>query len=173
MSRIYRYQVDLQGFLYLADAKIRTPATAYRDQKFLNFFLTHLKQRTPDSLATHGDPTFPYESRCGKELNLIVSQDSPIVFQHLLDEGSKDCKLGWAGSLTTKFYPDRIYCNHETGRLYHPMPETHRSVLAPWQKDGSGLGLLRSAMIQMHLADKLDEDSIVWKGVRYPLTFCK
>ncbi|KAJ3024788.1 UNVERIFIED_CONTAM: hypothetical protein HDU68_007776 [Siphonaria sp. JEL0065] len=169
-TREYMYQIDLQGRLYLSDTKIRTPATAYREPKFLDFFFQRLQLRNP--LDCH-NPEFLYESRCGKELNLVRSEDAPIVFQYLVSGE----KLSWAGSFTQKFFPDRVYYSKETGRLYHPLPESHERVLAPWQTGGGegekGLGLLRSALIQNHFADCLEHDSIVWKGVRYPLNECK
>ncbi|ORY30524.1 hypothetical protein BCR33DRAFT_792636 [Rhizoclosmatium globosum] len=110
------------------------------------------------------DASFLYESRCGKELNLIRSDDSPIVFHSL----SEDSNLNWAGSFHAPFQPHRIFCSESTGRLYHPMPEELKTVLAPWQmsqnnykdKDKEGLALLRSALVQMHFADSLDHDSL-------------
>ncbi|KAJ3392015.1 hypothetical protein HDU84_004943 [Entophlyctis sp. JEL0112] len=161
--RIYRYQIDLLGRVYLADARQRTLATAYRDPKFLDFFVPRIAARDNDSFAVHRHEEFQYESRCGRELNLIKSDDSPIVFDAF---SAEDGVLHWAGSQTTEFIPQAVHFSKSTGRLYHPMPVQKRDLLAPWQLhdpskySGLGLALMRSQIVQMHFADLLENDSL-------------
>ncbi|KAJ3131006.1 hypothetical protein HK100_007006 [Physocladia obscura] len=167
--REYQYQIDLQGSLYLADVKIRTHATAYRDPKFLDFFISNLRLRNCQSLKLHGLPQFQYESRCGAELNLVQSEDSPIVFKQL---NANTQNLEYAGTFITPFHPKKIHFSAKTGRLYHPLPEKMQNLLAPWQLtngEKTALGLLRSQLVQIHFAESIDETSISWEGMRYSL----
>ncbi|KAJ3234169.1 hypothetical protein HDU81_001678 [Chytriomyces hyalinus] len=178
--REYFYQIDLQGALYLSDVKIRNMATAYRDPKFLDFFFSRLTLRA--DLSQKNAPVKPedflYESRCGREVNFIRSEDSPVVFQNLIEGPNNTHALLWGGTFKTLFHPDQVYLNVNNGRLYHPLPEALKGVPAPWQyvqNSGSiqsgvpALGLLKSSLVQTNLAQQMDYDSIEWAGKQYAL----
>ncbi|KAJ3264411.1 hypothetical protein HDU77_008574 [Chytriomyces hyalinus] len=178
--REYFYQIDLQGALYLSDVKIRNMATAYRDPKFLDFFFSRLTLRT--DLSSKKIPPKPedflYESRCGREVNFIRSEDSPVVFQNLIEGPNNTHALLWGGTFKTPFHPDQVYLNLDNGRLYHPLPEALKAVPAPWQQvQNSGstqssvpaLGLLKSSLVQTNLAQHMDYESMEWDGKQYAL----
>ncbi|KAI8836273.1 hypothetical protein BJ741DRAFT_606247 [Chytriomyces cf. hyalinus JEL632] len=178
--REYFYQIDLQGALYLSDVKIRNMATAYRDPKFLDFFFSRLTLRTDLSSKNVSlkSEDFLYESRCGREINFIRSEDSPVVFQNLIEGHNNTHALLWGGTFKTPFHPDQVYLNLDNGRLYHPLPEALKAVPAPWQqvrKSGHSqssvpaLGLLKSSLVQTNLAQHMDSESMEWDGKQYAL----
>ncbi|GAK66206.1 uncharacterized protein PAN0_012d4428 [Moesziomyces antarcticus] len=123
---------------------------------------------------------YEWISPCGPELNLIRSQDAPIVFRELSDDGM----LRWAGTLQETFEPDKLVVDPNNGYVYHPSPQPTRRR---WQtRDDStevqrygALSLLGSNLVLSRLAEGLDIDpdafehgvggSIEWKGRRYKL----
>ncbi|ETS62270.1 hypothetical protein PaG_03343 [Moesziomyces aphidis] len=123
---------------------------------------------------------YEWISPCGPELNLIRSQDAPIVFRELSDDGM----LRWAGTLQETFEPDKLVVDPNNGYVYHPSPRPTRRKRqtnedsAEVQRYGA-LSLLGSNLVLSRLAEGLDIDpdafdhgvggSIEWKGRRYKL----
>ncbi|KAJ3144495.1 hypothetical protein HK101_002678 [Irineochytrium annulatum] len=182
-AREWQYVVDVHGQLFLHDTVPKNLTSCFKDKKFLDFFFIRLMMNPYNPDRGEGSSGYHYLSPCGKEFNFIKSEDAPIVFQDL----TPDDHLIWGGTLRQLFDPSRVHVRADTGRLYHPLSESHRKVVPPWAisargveapADGDasetdsklGLGLLRSSLIQSTIADTMDEEGFVWKGKRYAYT---
>lgn len=126
---------------------------------------------------------YEWISPCGPELNLIRTQDTPIVYRELSDDG----RLRWAGTLTEPFRPDELMVDPENGYVYHPCPQptNRRSKKSEGERQSryGQLSLLGSNLVLSRLAEGLEIDpdafekgsggSIEWKGQRYELGLLK
>ncbi|KNC46447.1 UPF0598 protein C8orf82 [Thecamonas trahens ATCC 50062] len=80
-TRQYFYEIDSSGRVFLADAKHKNYATAYRDVTFLNDLFTRLKA---NKTGLYVDDGYDYVSPCGRELNFVTTEDiTPYVFHTL------------------------------------------------------------------------------------------
>lgn len=120
---------------------------------------------------------FQWISPCGPELNLIRTQDTPIVFHELSEDGN----LRWAGTRQESFRPDELMVDPTNGYVYHPSPLRPNSRrkgtdrASPYGK----YSLLGSNLVLSRFADGLEIDpdvfhegqggSIEWHGRRYQL----
>ncbi|KAJ1042363.1 hypothetical protein NDA10_002286 [Ustilago hordei] len=124
---------------------------------------------------------YEWISPCGPELNLLRSQDTPIVYRELSEE---DGMLKWAGTLTEPFLPEKLVVDSSNGYVYHPSPQPSRRRRkgAEGTETGSkygSLSLLGSNLVLSRLAEGLEIDpyafekglggSIEWQGRRYNL----
>ncbi|KAM9626682.1 UPF0598 protein C8orf82 homolog [Trichechus inunguis] len=133
-TREYFYYVDHQGQLFLDDSKMKNFITCYKDPQFLVAFFSRL---TPNRSGRY-EAAFPFLSLCGRERNFLRCEDRPVVFTHLLAEGTGPPRLSYCGggeALTVPFEPARLLPLAANGRLYHPAPE-----------QAGGVGLVRSAL---------------------------
>lgn len=110
------------------------------------FFFRRLKLNTTGRYTQE----FPYISPCGPETNFVHCDDLPTVFTHLLtadkhivqniptlgqtsssqlEDTSLLLSYGGAGDkLTVPFQPEQLYMCTDSGRVYHPGPESLGSV---------------------------------------------
>nr|CDI55202.1 conserved hypothetical protein [Melanopsichium pennsylvanicum 4] len=123
---------------------------------------------------------YEWISPCGPELNLVRTQDTPIVYTELDDDGL----LKWAGTLTEPFQPEQMVVDPENGYVYHPSPKRqnrrrNKSDTSQDVKRYGELSLLGSNLVLSRLAEGLEIDaelfekgvggSIEWQGKRYDL----
>eukprot|EP00128_Syssomonas_multiformis_P000330 Colp12_sorted_trinity150504_noHs@11392 len=150
-KRQYFYFVDHHGQLFLDDVKIKNFTSCFKEVKFLDFFYRRLRPNTTKLY----EEDFPYISPCGRELNFIRVDDTPIVFLKLIDDN-----LLYGGSLTVPFQPDQLHMSSE-GRIYHPSP-----ICGP-------LALVKSALaLELEKNFEYGDDGDVWlkwKGGRYKI----
>ena len=151
-TRAYFYTVCSSGGVFLADAKHKNYATAYRDKVFLRDLFGRLRVNDTGLY----NPPFPYVSPCGRELNFVVPEDplTPYVFHSLTTappsaialsqkritpshkhktqetgeegEGEEEREvdvLVYGGDSFVEFEPDKLWIDAETGRMYHPSPD--------------------------------------------------
>ncbi|KAK3270212.1 hypothetical protein CYMTET_21379, partial [Cymbomonas tetramitiformis] len=123
-SREYFYHIDLHGRLYLEEVQPKNIATCLKDLRFLDFFFRQLRS----SKGFPHSEIYPFVSPCGRELNFITADDTPLVY-HTLSQiqanessVSTDTQLIYGGSLSERFFPGAVRMCGETGRLYHPTP---------------------------------------------------
>ncbi|GBM73212.1 UPF0598 protein C8orf82 [Araneus ventricosus] len=168
-SREYFYFIDHQGMLFLDDSKMKNFTSCFKEKKFLQFFFRRLNFNNTGKY----EKEFPFLSPCGKENNFVRCDDLPIVFTHILEtENSNDAdylSYGYTGDLLkVKFEPEKLCMLPESGRVYHPGPEST-----------GGIGLIKSSLaIQFSQKfiyrnkDNTDEMPIafLWKGIEYSLT---
>ncbi|TPX54968.1 hypothetical protein PhCBS80983_g05661 [Powellomyces hirtus] len=188
--RTYYYYIDVHGQLYLHDTRPRNFTTCFKDKKFLDFFFARL-QVTPSSTSllsdAPGNEWFPYVSPCGREMNYVQVEDSPIVFQDLTPDGKN---LIYGGNLPHPFDPASLHLSRRTGRLYHalhgPSSVTGKPLPPPlWMLPPKGdcnmddstathspLGLVRSSLLSSRFAHGVDleNESFEWLGTTHPLT---
>lgn len=71
---------------------------------------------------TNKHNNYPYISPCGKEMNYVKCDDTPIVF-HDFKQLSEDNKYFfiYGGSLRVQLNPEAICVHATSGRLYHPV----------------------------------------------------
>ncbi|XP_055931283.1 UPF0598 protein CG30010-like isoform X1 [Argiope bruennichi] len=168
-SREYFYFVDHQGMLFLDDSKLKNFTSCFKEKRFLQFFFRRLKLNDTGKYQKE----FPFLSPCGKENNFVRCDDLPIVFTNILHTMNANdteylsyCYTGDA--LKIKFEPDKLCMLPESGRVYHPGPEST-----------GGVGLIKSSFtIELSqnfiYKDKNNTDempiSFLWNGTEYPLT---
>ncbi len=104
-ERQYFYFLDRDGVLYHDN-------TALTDSRFLNFFFKYLRPNTTGLF----EEEYPFISPCGREMNFLKPEDTPIVFQRL-----EDGKLFYAPGLSVPFVPENLRFSRQ-GILYHPAP---------------------------------------------------
>ncbi len=119
-ERQYFYFLDRDGILY-------HEGTALTDPKFLNFFFKNLRPNTTGFF----EDRYPFVSPCGKEMNFLQPEDTPIVFSRL-ENGA----LFYAPTLSVPFEPEQLRFSDE-GILYHPAPvgqwgRIHSRILQQW-----------------------------------------
>ena len=148
-TRAYFYTVCSSGGVFLADAKHKNYATAYRDKVFLRDLFGRLRVNDTGLY----NPPFSYVSPCGRELNFVVPEDplTPYVFHSLATappstialsqkritpsrkreaqqetgeegEGEVDV-LVYGGDSFVEFEPDKLWIDAASGRMYHPSPD--------------------------------------------------
>jgi hypothetical protein len=131
-QRVYFYQVDLRGRLFLDSPNLarRNDATCLKSREFLDFFfkrvrpcpeeVSSVKSESWQSALLLFSSEYPFMSPCGKELNLVKAEDTPIVFRDLVEglDGQHD-ELVYAGSLREAFDPSRLFVGRETERIYY------------------------------------------------------
>ena len=78
--REYFYFLDHNGWLYLADTRMKNFTSRYKDEAFLDFFFARLSE---NNTGRHHD--YPYVSPCGRELNFFKCDDTPIVFHSIVE----------------------------------------------------------------------------------------
>ena len=103
------------------------------EKKFLTFFFRRLKSNN-----TGRYKEFPYISPCGKELNYIQCDDTPIVYTSIINNSDNTQELltiNGTEKLTYPFQPENICMFPETGRIYHPADEKY-----------GGIGLIKSSV---------------------------
>ncbi|XP_011310635.1 UPF0598 protein CG30010 [Fopius arisanus] len=162
--REYFYYVDHQGMLFLDDARMKNFTSCFKEKKFLAFFFRRLKRNDTDRYTED----FPYLSLCGRERNFVRCDDLPIVFTHVLQtpENLNLFSYAHAGDLlVVPFQPDKIFMSTNSGRVYHPAPETT-----------GGIGLVRSKLaiefsnsFEFLKGEESDPSHFTWKGTRYTL----
>lgn len=101
---------------------MRNMVTCVKGVNVLDFFFRNLE---PNTHELFGHQAYPFVSPCGRELNFLQPEDTPVVFSELLvhDDG---CVLAFAGSLREPFDPERVHLCGRTGRLYHPLTSLPR-----------------------------------------------
>lgn len=157
-KRIYFYEIDVHGQLFLEETKHKNFTTCFKSLKFLDFFYDRLQN---NSL---GDPHFnqgyKYISPCGPEINYIKAHDAPIVFHTL-----KDSKLVHSGTRTIDFDPNKIFVSKSTGYIYHRLDRDSIDF------NGHKIGLLKSSLVMQHLYSGLDMDNsnFEYRGTKFPL----
>lgn len=78
------------------ETKIKNFTSCFKDKAFLDFFFKRLRARRPDD----GHPDYPFVSPCGRELNFIKSENTPIVYTELRPSKSNDKHvLIWGGTM--------------------------------------------------------------------------
>ncbi|XP_005092095.1 UPF0598 protein CG30010 [Aplysia californica] len=134
-SREYFYFIDHQGQLFLDDARIKNFTSCFKEKDFLVFFFKRLKENDRGKYSDE----FPYISPCGRELNFVRCDDTPIVYTHIIGgtESSPDLlSYGGAGDrMTVPFEPINVCMFPHTGRVYHPAPAKY-----------GGIGLIKSSL---------------------------
>mmetsp|Transcript_24648 Transcript_24648/g.62398 ORF Transcript_24648/g.62398 Transcript_24648/m.62398 type:complete len:267 (-) Transcript_24648:1009-1809(-) len=78
VPREYFYFVDANGRLFLEETKRRNRITCLKDAKFLNFFFRRLEINSLDSHSS-----YPYISKCGREVNYVKAEETGIVYDRL------------------------------------------------------------------------------------------
>eukprot|EP00041_Stephanoeca_diplocostata_P011349 m.187158 g.187158 ORF g.187158 m.187158 type:complete len:223 (+) comp18499_c0_seq1:262-930(+) len=164
--RCYFYFVDHNGYVFLDDVRMRNFTSCYKDPEFLQFFYRRLRASRPtDPAFDRYGKQFPWVSPCGREINYIRCDDTPIVYDSLQkeQEDGENWLLCYAGGrITTKFDPGQLTFSKTTGRMYYP-------------HDTIGNALVASQLV-LKLAKEIEEDdvdensvSIVWQGDRVVL----
>lgn len=165
-KRVYFYQVDLRGRLFLDSPTLlrRNEATCLRDVQFLDFFFKHLQpiaRFSASPLYTKWKDTihqfeneYPWISPCGRELNFVRADDTPIVYKDLIENGGESW-LTYAGTLKQKFDPSRLAVRNE--RVY-------------FINTTGDLGLLHPDLAQRISANiDLQSGHFTWQSARYVL----
>lgn len=162
-KRVYFYEVDLRGRLFpQANLDRRNEATCLKSVKFLNFFFSRVRptasldQKHHGTLVEEFKAEYPWASPCGKEMNLVQADDTPIVLRDVVSKDNQDL-LVYAGDLTVPFEPDNVVLGLETQRLYY------RSHL--------GLFLFRADLAQRLLETYSPSDNtFAWKGRKHEIS---
>ena len=146
--------------------------SCFKEKKFLEFFFRRIRSNQTNRYQQE----FPFVSLCGRERNYIRCDDTPVVFTHVFKD-DKDSSLkfafGHAGNLLShSFEPWNICMVPQTGRLYHPAPQST-----------GGFGLIKSSLaIEMsnyflyegpkeRAPGHFESPShLIWDGVKYELT---
>jgi len=173
--RVYHYEVDVHGQLFLAGTKIRNFTSCYKDPAFLDFFYQRLRLNEGEDVVSRSsrEAGFQFVSPCGPETNYVRADDTVLVFQKLVPEG-----LTYAGSLKTPFQPASLRVDPHSGYLYHPspLPPKSRRRSNPTSRYGP-YSLLRSSLVLEAFAKTLDISdaggSFEWEGKRWDIGFLK
>jgi len=179
-KRVYFYQVDLRGRLYLDLPSLvrRNDATCLKAESFLDFFFQRIRKCPSPSELTDLKPVswrepiklfaneYPYISPCGRELNFVKADDTPIVYRDLIQSTTSPAPssgptdyLVYGGTLREAFDPSRLVINETTERIYYSRPSDSVPLL-----------------LHVHLAERLSKnfspDGQHWEynGKQYPLT---
>jgi acyl-coenzyme A thioesterase PaaI-like protein len=112
-TRHYFYSITTKGEL-IHDGAILD------DERFLDFFTQRIE---PNETGLYSD--YKYVSKCGPEWNYIACADTPIVFQHLIEN-----RLYYAPNLSVEFNPNDLRFGNQSG-LYDGVLY-HRSPIGKW-----------------------------------------
>ncbi|XP_054714451.1 UPF0598 protein CG30010-like [Uloborus diversus] len=167
--REYFYFIDHQGMLFLDDSKMKNFTSCFKDKKFLEFFFRRLKFND----SGRYEKEFPFLSLCGRETNFVRCDDLPIVFTHIFEKNEDNETIEYISYAHTgellkqKFEPEKICMLPESGRVYHPGPEST-----------GGVGLIKSSLAIQLSQHFLYQDNgtdaapshFVWKNRKYELT---
>ncbi|KAI9209404.1 uncharacterized protein BJ171DRAFT_486898 [Polychytrium aggregatum] len=171
-DREYFYHVDCHGQLFLEDITHKNFTTCFKNREFLNFFYARLQPNTIQrSLDRDGKTVeYPFISPCGREMNFVTVEDSPIVFYDIDMERDQ---LKWGGSFESPFEPAVLYLSNQ-GRLYHPSPKAE--LYTVFQKEGElieypPLTLIRSSVVSRIFGESMDWENLelTWKGKVFPV----
>jgi hypothetical protein len=179
-KRVYFYQVDLRGRLFLDSPNLlrRNDATCLKSKEFLDFFFTRIVHCQDESIAQKCEKfpiwkeairlftqEYPWISPCGKELNLIKAEDTPIVFKDLvpsLKHPEEEEDLLYGGNLREQFKPERLFVGKQTERVYYT------------RESGIEYGLIHADLAQRFSKGFVPEgDNPFWeyRNHKYPLRF--
>jgi len=124
-KRVYHYAVDLKGRLSLLGQRV-----PLRDPALLDFFFRRLAPRpVPDNPGLDWGNAV-WQSPCGRELNLVHPEDTPIVFTNLHEPvNNSRPRLCYAGSLSEPFDPAFLRISSRSGRLYYLAQESPAKVV--------------------------------------------
>lgn len=160
LPRVYFYEIDDSGRVYLEGVKHRNMTTCMSDVKFLNQLFQRLqltktwaeKKKLPANVSAD---KYPFLSTCMGELNFIKVETTPIVFREIFSHEGVDM-LRYGVSSTVRFRPDEITVN-AAGKMFHPAPA-----------GGGGLGLISSTLAQqmgreIQYVESKNEFQIIWK----------
>lgn len=128
----YFYSVDLQGRVFLEEVLPKNIATSLKNEKFLDFFYTHVKrvgrkeravlEKIGEEWGFHSlEEDYPFVSPCGVELNFLRPADTAIVFHSMRESPSGGLELVFGGTLAQPFSPRRLFISKKTGRIYHEL----------------------------------------------------
>ena len=110
------------------------------DVEFLNFFYKRLERNDTENY----NEEFPFLSRCGRELNFIRCDDTPVVYtklfptnstpdttqislEQLFSTSAEPFELHFGGNLTVDFEPELLEMTG-SGRLYYPTPPLYSQL---------------------------------------------
>jgi hypothetical protein len=68
--------------LFLDDARMKNFTSCFKERHFLRFFFNRLKSNDTGKY----DETFAFVSPCGPERNFVHCEDTPFVFNKVLNE---------------------------------------------------------------------------------------
>eukprot|EP00040_Diaphanoeca_grandis_P012557 m.63641 g.63641 ORF g.63641 m.63641 type:complete len:293 (+) comp23315_c0_seq1:220-1098(+) len=130
--RMYFYAIDHHGRLFLDDSKRKNFTNAFKDKAFLRFFFSRLRKiRSTDPGFDSYAADFQWVSPCGRELNFIRCDDTPVVYDQLIQDSSDNWELTWAeNNFTTPFNPSLLLYSQTSGRLYYPQKIVGYAALA-------------------------------------------
>ncbi|KNZ62784.1 hypothetical protein VP01_1223g1 [Puccinia sorghi] len=169
--RSYNYDIDLNGRVYLSEARSRNFTNCYRDINFLNILIKKLRRNQVDERLESADPTefqlaqknlkegYKWISRCQGEINYIRASSTPIVYKTL---DSSTNELVYGGSLKKAFEPGQLKHDPTTGWLFHPSPS---------EKNHGRYSLLSCSILFDSLQDSVDLDAgcITWRQETFPV----
>ena len=87
--RPYFYYIDIHGQIFLQDTHPKDLTSCFKDTRCLDFFMPRIRPNN-----TPYFPEYPWQSPCGKELNFVEAEDTPIVF-HSLIQGEQAPEEPW------------------------------------------------------------------------------
>jgi hypothetical protein len=140
-ARRYFFHVDLHGRLFSVDTAVRSVATSVKGVRPLDFFFAQLRPNTTGLFERE----YPWVSPCGKELNFVAAEDTPVVFIDLVSDAAGS-QLAYAGSARQPFEPARLLLSASSGRLYHPLT-THARLAGAGAITSPSYMLLRSHLV--------------------------
>jgi len=174
-KRVYFYNIDLQGRLFLEEIMPKNVTSCIKDTRFLDFFFRRLKRADEEqrdwmeATDTISAMEYPFVSPCGsQELNLVRPAAVPIVFHTLTEPvsengtASSSKQLVFAGSMVEPFdEKNGIAISRKNGRLYHRLTthslnrrkgksESNNNI----DTEGQAYGLIRSS-VAVALSDRI------------------
>ncbi|KAG5459666.1 MAG: hypothetical protein BJ554DRAFT_8382 [Olpidium bornovanus] len=133
----------------------------YKDKRFLDFFF---KRLGPNTTPYHRGE-YHWISPCGREVNFVYAEDTPVVFQDLTDDG-----LFYHTAPVRLRLPSSVPLPTDDEALRGPTrPDPGRASEADDQSKVLSAALLRSSLVLDRLDLTADGSSIIWKGKRYPI----
>lgn len=83
MQRVYHYCINSHGELFLTTCKIKNTFASFKDVTFLDFILTRI-HLNPNPIL-YENTLYNWISLCGKEENHFNVEQTPIVYQSILN----------------------------------------------------------------------------------------
>ncbi|KAH8916462.1 hypothetical protein BT69DRAFT_774060 [Atractiella rhizophila] len=161
--RIYTYDVDMNGLVFLSSTKHKNFTTAQRDKVFLNQFYRSMSwnEMQGSTFDKYREEGYKFKSICMGEVNLVRSADTLVVFLDLEDDGT----LRWgSGSSKLPFQPESLKVDPESGYVYHPSPAPPSTVAAGAASPFGKFSLIRWGLI-MNKFEKAPELEMNHKGL--------